>query len=68
MKPDRIIASGGYVSVNTGNAQDANNILIPKTAADEAFAGVEEEIERWVGHGHSIVLGVIPAQAGIQTA
>jgi len=35
---DRIIASGGYVSVNTGNAQDANNILIPKTAADEAFA------------------------------
>lgn len=35
---DRIIASGGYVSVNTGNAQDANNILIPKTAADDAFA------------------------------
>ena len=34
---DRIIASGGYVSVNTGNAQDANNILIPKTDADEAF-------------------------------
>ncbi len=35
---DRIIASGGYVSVNTGNAQDANNILIPKTAADESFS------------------------------
>ncbi len=35
---DRIISSGGYVSVNTGNAQDANNILIPKSAADEAFA------------------------------
>lgn len=35
---DRIIASGGYVSVNTGNAKDANNILIPKTAADDAFA------------------------------
>lgn len=34
---DRIIASGGYVSVNTGNAQDANNILIPKEAADDAF-------------------------------
>lgn len=34
---DRIIASGGYVSVNTGNAKDANNILIPKTAADMAF-------------------------------
>ena len=35
---DRIIASGGYVSVNTGNAKDANNILIPKPAADDAFA------------------------------
>lgn len=35
---DRIISAGGYVSVNTGNAQDANNILIPKTAADESFA------------------------------
>lgn len=34
---DRIIASGGYISVNTGNAKDANNILIPKTDADEAF-------------------------------
>ena len=35
---DRIIASGGYVSVNTGNPQDANNILIPKEAADDAFS------------------------------
>lgn len=35
---DRIIASGGYVSVNTGNAKDANNILIPKPAADDSFA------------------------------
>jgi succinate dehydrogenase / fumarate reductase iron-sulfur subunit len=34
---DRIMAAGGFVSVNTGNAQDANNILIPKTDADEAF-------------------------------
>jgi len=34
---DRIIASGGFVSVNTGNAKDANNILIPKDDADEAF-------------------------------
>jgi succinate dehydrogenase / fumarate reductase iron-sulfur subunit len=34
---DRIIAAGGFVSVNTGNAQDANNILIPKEDADEAF-------------------------------
>ncbi len=35
---DRIMASGGFVSVNTGNAQDANSIPIPKTDADEAFA------------------------------
>lgn len=34
---DRIIQSGGYVSVNTGNAQDANNIPIPKQDADAAF-------------------------------
>jgi succinate dehydrogenase / fumarate reductase iron-sulfur subunit len=34
---DRIIASGGFVSVNTGNAKDANNIPIPKPDADEAF-------------------------------
>jgi succinate dehydrogenase / fumarate reductase iron-sulfur subunit len=35
---DRIISAGGYVSVNTGNAQDANNIPIGKTEADAAFA------------------------------
>ena len=34
---DRIISSGGFVSVNTGNARDANNILIPKPDADDAF-------------------------------
>jgi succinate dehydrogenase / fumarate reductase, iron-sulfur subunit len=34
---DRIMASGGFVSVNTGNAVDANSILIPKETADEAF-------------------------------
>jgi len=34
---DRIISAGGFVSVNTGNAKDANNILIPKPDADEAF-------------------------------
>lgn len=34
---DRIISAGGFVSVNTGNAKDANNILIPKDNADEAF-------------------------------
>ena len=35
---DRIQAAGGYVSVNTGNAVDGNDILIPKVVADEAFA------------------------------
>jgi len=34
---DRIIAAGGYVSVNTGNAVDANSIPIPKPDADAAF-------------------------------
>lgn len=35
---DRIIAAGGYISVNTGNAQDANSLPIPKEDADAAFA------------------------------
>jgi len=34
---DRIITAGGYISVNTGSAQEANNIPIPKPDADEAF-------------------------------
>lgn len=34
---DRIIESGGYVSVNTGQAQDANAIPIEKDQASEAF-------------------------------
>jgi succinate dehydrogenase / fumarate reductase iron-sulfur subunit len=34
---DRIVAAGGFVSVNTGNAQDANNLPIPKQDADESF-------------------------------
>jgi succinate dehydrogenase / fumarate reductase iron-sulfur subunit len=34
---DRIIAKGGFISVNTGNAQDANNIPVPKPDADKAF-------------------------------
>ncbi len=34
---DRIIAAGGFISVNTGNAQDANNLPIGKEQADEAF-------------------------------
>ena len=34
---DRIIKAGGYISVNTGGARDANSIPIPKPDADEAF-------------------------------
>jgi len=34
---DRIIQAGGYISVNTGAAQDANNIPVPKVDADRAF-------------------------------
>ncbi|TNE81526.1 MAG: succinate dehydrogenase/fumarate reductase iron-sulfur subunit [Bacteroidetes bacterium] len=35
---DRIQHAGGYVSVNTGAARDANEILVPKQDADEAFS------------------------------
>lgn len=35
---DRIIQAGGYISVNTGAAQDANAIPVPKADADDAFA------------------------------
>jgi succinate dehydrogenase / fumarate reductase iron-sulfur subunit len=34
---DRIIAAGGYTSINAGGAQDANAILIPKEKADLAM-------------------------------
>ena len=34
---DRIISSGGFVSVDTGNAQDANCLPISKPDADAAF-------------------------------
>ncbi len=34
---DRIIQAGGYTSINTGGAQDANAILIPKPLADLAM-------------------------------
>lgn len=34
---DRIIQAGGYVSVNTGSAPDANEILVPRSIADEAM-------------------------------
>lgn len=35
---DRIIEAGGYISVNTGNARDANSLPVPKSDADQAFA------------------------------
>ena len=34
---DRIIARGGFVSVNTGQPQDANNIAVEKEAAEKAM-------------------------------
>ena len=34
---DRIIQAGGYISVNTGGAQDANAIPVPKENADLAM-------------------------------
>ncbi|MCB0044666.1 MAG: succinate dehydrogenase/fumarate reductase iron-sulfur subunit [Caldilineaceae bacterium] len=34
---ERIIQAGGYVSVGTGSAQDANDVLISKTTADYAM-------------------------------
>ena len=34
---DRIIAAGGYISVNTGAAPDAHAVPVPKPDADRAF-------------------------------
>jgi succinate dehydrogenase / fumarate reductase, iron-sulfur subunit len=34
---DRIIASGGYISIRTGSAPDGNAIPVPKDDADAAF-------------------------------
>ncbi len=34
---DRVMQAGGFVSVNTGNAQDANALPIGKELADDAF-------------------------------
>jgi succinate dehydrogenase / fumarate reductase iron-sulfur subunit len=35
---DRIQQAGGFISNNTGTAQDGNSIPVPKTLADQAFA------------------------------
>jgi succinate dehydrogenase / fumarate reductase iron-sulfur subunit len=34
---DRIVQAGGYISVRTGSAPEANSILVPKPDADAAF-------------------------------
>jgi succinate dehydrogenase / fumarate reductase, iron-sulfur subunit len=34
---DRIVESGGYITVNTGAAIEANTVPVPKEAADAAF-------------------------------
>lgn len=34
---DRIISKGGYMSVNTGNAPEANSILVGRDAAEDAM-------------------------------
>ena len=38
---DTIVQAGGYISVNTGAAPDANLMLIPKDAADAAMDAAE---------------------------
>ncbi len=38
---DRIVQAGGFISVNTGAASDANSILVPKTASDLAMDAAE---------------------------
>ncbi len=34
---DRIVAAGGYVSINAGNAQDANAMVVPRHDAEKAM-------------------------------
>ena len=38
---DRIIRAGGYISVNTGSAPNANDIPVPKNIADDAMDSAE---------------------------
>ena len=38
---DRIMQAGGFISVNAGSPRDANEILIAKPIADEAFSAAE---------------------------
>ncbi|CAN5849923.1 succinate dehydrogenase/fumarate reductase iron-sulfur subunit [soil metagenome] len=34
---DRVIAAGGFITVNNGSAPDANDVLVPKERADRAM-------------------------------
>lgn len=38
---DSILHAGGFISVNTGSARDANEILIPKPVAEDAMSAAE---------------------------
>lgn len=38
---EKIQHAGGFISVNTGSARDANEILVPKPVADEAMNAAE---------------------------
>jgi len=38
---DRIIAAGGYISVNTGSAPDAHALAVPRDDAEEAFSAAQ---------------------------
>ena len=38
---DRIVQSGGYISVRTGSAPDGNAILVSKNSADQAMEAAE---------------------------
>ena len=38
---DKIIQAGGYVSVNTGSAPDANSVAVPRDLAEEAMNSAE---------------------------
>jgi succinate dehydrogenase / fumarate reductase iron-sulfur subunit len=38
---DKIIQAGGYISVNTGSAPEANNLLVPKAVQEKAMDAAE---------------------------
>lgn len=54
---DRIIQSGGYISVNTGQAQDANAIPVEKDVASMAF-----DAAACIGCGACVAACLMPLQ------